>query len=124
MNYILKRNLSKLRRLLRVESERRKYKWSGKCCLLSRYIHSDIWEYGTERRKVEEIILLLEKARAGIDKLLKRNQYTEEERRTMGIYFRNIGLRVANLRDNRLKNKRSNVIPNDDLIDVNLMKTG
>jgi len=124
MNYMLKRNLSKLRGVLRVASERRGPKWSGTCCLLSRYIHSDIWEYGTERRKVVEIILLLEKARAGVEELLRSKSFTELEQRTMAIYARNIGLRVANLRNNRLENKRSNVIPNDDLMNVNLMETG
>lgn len=124
MNYKLERNLDKLSACLGVATNKKRGSaWAGECCLLSRYIHSDVWEYGTGHKDVMAIIVLLDKAHAGIEKLVKDRRFTVKKRKTMAVYERNVRLRTNNLRNNRLNNRCSNVIPNDDLMNVNLVKT-
>lgn len=104
-----------LRSAFCVPPEKRGVAWAGGRCVDTRFVHKNVWKFRPNKKDVEsQIIPLLRDTKEAVIAMCL-GDYNEDERKRLVVYARNIGLRLANLEENYLRDKPSDFAPDDRL---------
>ncbi|HUT28548.1 MAG TPA: hypothetical protein VMX13_02060 [Sedimentisphaerales bacterium] len=107
-------SIQKLESMIMVPVEERNVEWAHDICTSSRFVHVNVWRFQPDRKRVRDIIELLERARSELLSILNSGDY-DNDRKKFQEYIDNVGARVANLKNNYLTGKPSAFAPHDKI---------
>ena len=112
----LELSLARLSSGLDTPAEDRRFEWAQERCIFSRYVHKNVWKFRPDKKRVEEeIIPLLYRTKEAVITMCL-NGFSEEEKRKLVKYARNISVRIINIEENYLNDRPSDFAP-DALLD-------